>query len=299
MNTIKNAIYGYVIGDAYGLSILRYEKENDKIKLQDNKELNIEKGNYSSMTTFMLATLDSITKTKDINTIDILNKMCTSLILGKYTSNGKFYDLDKNTLNILKHYSNKNNLDLDYDELDYSSYALNRVLPLAIFNKYKEDNLDKLVNIISLTNINETVLLGAYIYYKYVYNLLNGYDKYKALYKIEIPDGFDKNIVSKFKNILKGNIYYKEITQDDNIINVLSIVFYVVLNSDNFNDIFMMLNNIEGNTNIYGSLICSIGGIIYSLDNVDKSIYCGIKNKKDINKYIKDFERMLEDGEKR
>ena len=292
MDCIKNLIYGYIIGDLYGLSLLNCEKKEDII-LQDNNELNIQKGNYSFMTVFMLAVMDSLIKNKDMNITDILNKMCTSLIVGKYTSDGKVYGLDNNTFNILKHYSEKNNLNIVYDENDNSGYSLSKVLPISLFNYYKEDNLDKLVNIISITNVNDDVLFGAYIYYKYVHNILNGYDKYKALFKIEIPDGFDNNVVNKFKHILKGNIYFKELKQDENIINVLGIVFYIVLNSHNFNDVLMMFDNIDGNTNIYGALIFSICGLFYGIDSIDKRILKELKNKKDINKYIKGFERIL------
>ena len=293
MNSIKNIIYGYIIGDSYGLGLLKYEKITSLFELQDNKELNIKKGNYSSMTVFMLDTIDSLIKNNDINIIDILNKMCTSLVVGKYTSDGKVYNLDNTTLKILAHYSKKNNLNLLYDELDCSSYALSRILPLSIYNFYKEDDIDKLINLISITNINETVLIGSYIYYKYIYNLLNGYDKHKALYKISIPDGFNKEEVKKFKNILNGNIFYKDIIRDDNIVNVLSIVFYVILNSKNFKDIFMMIGNIDGNINIYGSLICAVGGLLYGVEGIDKIILKDIKNKNEIKKYIKRFERIL------
>lgn len=290
MNIIKDFIYSYIVGDSFGLSLLN--NSYNEIKLLDNKVLNIEKGSISSMSTFMLCTMESIGSNNNIVVTDILNKMCTSLIVGKYTTNGKVYDLDNNTLNILTHYSKKNNLNIEYNELDYSSYALSRIVPLILFNYYNEDDLDKLVSLISITNVNEEVLFGSYIYYKYVLNLLKGKDKYKAL-KMEIPKGFSNEIKNKYKNILKGNIFYSEIEFNNEIINVISIIFYVILNSDNFNDIFNMISNIDGNTNIYSSLICGIGGILYGKDKIDKCIIKDIKNKKDINKWIKDFERKI------
>lgn len=290
MSIIKDFIYSYIIGDSFGLSLLN--NSYNEIKLLDNKVLNIEKGSISSMSTFMLCTMESIGTNKNIVPIDILNKMCTSLIVGKYTTNGKVYDLDNNTLNILTYYSKKNNLNIEYNELDYSSYALSRIVPLILFNYYNEDDLDKLVSLISITNVNEEVLFGSYIYYKYVLNLLKGKDKYKAL-KMEIPKGFSNEVKNKYKNILKGNIFYSEIEFNNEIINVISIIFYVILNSDNFNDIFNMISNIDGNTNIYSSLICGIGGILYGKDKIDKCIIKDIKNKKDINKWIKDFERKI------
>lgn len=292
MKTIKNLVYGFIVGDSFGLSILKKEDYDNNIKLKFNNELNIEEGYYSSMTSFMLATMDSISTLKKVNVVDVINKMCTSLILGKYTNNGKVYDVDKETLNILKYYSKKNNLNYSYKEDDFSSYSLSRVLPIAIYNFYNDDTLDTLVPVISLTNNNEVVLLGTYIYYKYLINLMDGYDKYKAL-KISIPKYFSKDSKKYFKRVLKGDIFYKDIIFDDNIVNVLNIVFYVVLNSDNFLDMFNMINSLEGNTNIYSSLICSIGGILYGKENIPSNLIKDLKNKKEINKYIRDFERMF------
>lgn len=292
MKTIKNLVYGFIVGDAFGLSILRREEYDNNIKLNFNNELNIDKGYYSSMSSFMLATMDSISSLKKVNIVDIMNKMCTSLIIGKYTNNGKVYDIDKETLNILNYYSKKNNLNYNYKEDDFSSYSLSRVLPIAVYNFYNEDTLDTLVPVISLTTSNEVVLLGSYIYYKYLINLMDGYDKYKAL-KMDIPKYFSKDSKRYFKKLLKGEIFYKDIVFDDNIVNVLNIVFYVVLNSDNFLDMFNMINSLEGNTNIYSSLICSIGGILYGKENIPKNLIRDLENKKDINNYIKSFERIF------
>lgn len=292
MKTIKNLVYGFIVGDAFGLSILRREEYDNNIKLNFNNELNIDKGYYSSMSSFMLATMDSISSLKKVNIVDIMNKMCTSLIIGKYTNNGKVYDIDKETLNILNYYSKKNNLNYNYKENDFSSYSLSRVLPIAVYNFYNEDTLDTLVPVISLTTSNEVVLLGSYIYYKYLINLMDGYDKYKAL-KMDIPKYFSKDSKRYFKKLLKGEIFYKDIVFDDNIVNVLNIVFYVVLNSDNFLDMFNMINSLEGNTNIYSSLICSIGGILYGKENIPKNLIRDLENKKDINNYIKSFERIF------
>lgn len=292
MKTIKNLVYGFIVGDAFGLSILKREDYTHDIKLSFNSELNVDKGYYSSMSTFMLATMDSISDLRKINIVDIMNKMCTSLITGKYTNNGKVYDIDKETLNILKYYSKKNNLNYCYKEDDFSSYSLSRVLPIAIYNFYNEDTLDTLIPVISLTTSNEVVLLGSYIYYKYLINLMDGYDKYKAL-NMDIPKYFSKDSKRYFKKLLKGEIFYKDIVFNDNIVNVLNIVFYVVLNSDNFLDIFNMINSLEGNTNIYSSLICSIGGILYGKESIPKNLIRDLNNKKEINNYIRNFERMF------
>ena len=288
---IKDLIYAYIIGDSFGLSRLK-NSDIESNKIVDNKNLNITKGNYSSMTTFMLSTMDSISSNDKFNITDILNKMCTSLIVNKYTSDGNFYDLDKTTLEILEIYMKKNNLSYNYNENDLNGYALSRVLPIIIDNYYKEENLDNFVQLISITNTNEEVLIGIFILYKYILNLLIEKDKHKAI-KIKFPTGFDAKLLKKYKNILKGNIYYNEIEFNKNIYNILKIIFYVILNTKNFNEIIMMLNNIEGNTNIYSSLIFTIGYLLYGNSDIIDMKKC-IKNKKEINKCINKFGGIYE-----
>lgn len=291
MIDIKYIIYCYILGDSFGLSKL-CNNNNEKLSLEYNDVLNIEKGYYSSMTIFMLSTMDSISKCKGIEPVDILNKMCTSLIVGKYTNNGKVYNLDKETMNVLNYYKSKNNLNYDYDEEDMSSYSLSRLIPLTLYSFKKREDFSKLVQVIGLSTSNEVVILGNYIMYRYIINLLNGLDKYKAL-KIDIPKIFNNKSKKVYKDILKGNIFYKEIKFNDNIINVLKIIFYIILHSDNFNDMLLMLNSLTGNTNLYSSYVMFIGSIIYGKDEVIEKMIKDIKNRKDINKYIRDFERLI------
>lgn len=286
---LKKLLLGFIIGDSYGLSLL--SNENNYLEIKDNKELNIKKGNYSFSTVNMLATMDSIINTNKINEIDILNRLCMSLILNKYTSDKKNYAIDKETLKILEYYSKKNNLNYNYNEYDTSGFCISRVLPIVIYNYYNNDTLDTLIPVLSITTSNEIVLIGCFIYYKYVLNLLEGYDKFKSL-KIDIPNHFSNKNKILFKDILKNNIFYKDINFDDNIINILKITFYVILNSNNIKDIIMMISNLDGNINIYASCILSVGAIIYKDDDLLKEMYKCIKNKRSINDYINKFERI-------
>jgi len=188
---------------------------------------------------------------------------------------------------------NKNNLDYDYKVNDLSGYAISRILPIVIYDYYKgENNFDKLIQVVGITTSNDVVLLGSYILYKYIINLLNGMDKYKAL-KIEIPSIFKNKSIKYYKDILKGNIFFKTIEQDDNIVNIISLILYVILNSDNYIDVINMMNSLSGHTNIYSSFICLIASIVYGKNEILNKMIKDIKNKKDINKYIKDFEKVI------
>ena len=285
---IQNIIYSFIIGDSFGLSIL--DNADNSIKLKRNDKLNIEKGYFSFFSTNLIATIDSISSLNDINSKDIMNKLTLSLILGKYTNNGTPIKPDKETLNIIEHYRKKNNLKYNYSDC-LNSNALSRIIPITIYNYYNTDTLDTLLSVVSLTTNSNTVLLGCYIYYKYLLNLMDGSDKYKSL-KISIPNCFDKKTKKVFKDIIKGNIYYKDIVFDDDINNVLKVVFYVILNSDNMDDVLLMSSNLTGPTNIYCSLIFVLAYQLYGFKSF-MDMKKDIKNKKEINKYIKSFEKVL------
>ena len=53
-----------------------------------------------------------------------------------------------------------------------------------------------------------------------------------------------------------------------------------------------MCKNIEGNTNIYYSLIFGLAGLLYGQDNIDKNLLKDLQNKNEINKYINDFRKV-------
>ena len=57
-------------------------------------------------------------------------------------------------------------------------------------------------------------------------------------------------------------------------------------------DVLMMLSNLEGNINLYCSLTLPIATILYGNDELNNLIKV-IKNKRTINKYIKDYERIF------
>ena len=283
---ISEIIYSFIIGDSFGLSILN--NDNNDLKLKKNEELNIEKGYFSFFTTNLLATIDSINTNNIVDGKDILNKLTLSLILGKYTNENSVIKPDLETVNILEHYRKKYNV---MPSNSLNSNPISRIIPIVVYNYYKLDTMDSLLKVVSITTNNDNVLLGCYIYYKYLLNIINGYDKYKSL-KISIPTYFNSKVKKEFSYILKGKIFYKDIVFDDNIVNVLKIVFYVILNSENMSDVLLMCSNLSGNTNIYCSLIFVIASRLYGFNNI---IYMkkDIKNKKEINKYINDFKKVF------
>ena len=286
---IRDLVLGFIIGDSFGLSLLNNEVDNDIFKLHNNTVLNIKGGNYSFLTINLLATMDSISFYNKIISNDILDRLCMSLIIGKYTVDRKVYGMNNSVFNLLEKYSKKNII-FEIDNNDVSS--IGRIIPIVIYNYYNEDTLDTLIPVLSVTNTNEVILVGEFILYKYILNILNGYDKFKSL-KISIPDYFTESSKKVYKNILKGNIFYDEIVFDDDILNILKILFYVILNSDNMNDVFLMMSNFDGYNNIYSSIILSVAVLIYGFYDVLLGMYKKLKNKKDINKIIKSYERMF------
>ena len=158
---IKEIIMGFIIGDSFGLSILN--NDITEIKLIDNKNENIHKGSYSFFSTNLLATIDSISQKNNIDPKDILNKLCMSLIMGKYTSNHKIYKVDEDTLRILEYYSKKNNIECSLKEYNLNAYPISRIIPVVVYNINNEDSLENIIKVVSITTNNEIVLLGSYI----------------------------------------------------------------------------------------------------------------------------------------
>ena len=120
----------------------------------------VDAGTYSANTSMMIATMDSIIKSREID-YNVLMKCLTDWIVdGKYTVTDEAIDLDKITLKALTKYNeNIDPLDCGIEEEIYSNETLQRMIPIVFYIYYKklnqEDTLTLVRDITYLTNKNE------------------------------------------------------------------------------------------------------------------------------------------------
>lgn len=306
----SNIIIGYAIGEAFGLPVQYCNRQkllnNPVTKMLACSKYNLLPGTYSSGTSTILAFMNAVIKTKRIDCSEIKSNLVDWLNHGKYTATGQTLDIGF----ITKHAILNDNRDFfktvrtASDELECEDNdVLPRMIPLAIYLNTKSvreyDVYSITKNVCTITHIDEASKMACYILVKYINFLFNGNDKYTSYNMLRALDYtmyFKPQTIRKFDRILIHNVYnfsLKEIISDENIINALEAVFYVVLNSTNFKQTIIGAANLGGSSAVITGICGALAGIIYGSDGIPNDWYQLLQNKDYLLKMINEYDVAL------
>lgn len=269
----------------------------------------VDAGTYSANTSMMIATMDSIIKSREID-YNVLMKCLTDWIVdGKYTVTDEAIDLDKITLKALTKYNeNIDPLDCGIEEEIYSNETLQRMIPIVFYIYYKklnqEDTLTLVRDITYLTNKNEINVIGDFIYVNYLLNILHGKDKYASINMLKSLNfsDFDEEALSKYDRILKEDINklsVDDISSNKDIVSTLEAVLWLVLQTENYTQSLIGAVSLGNDTDTIAALTGAITSIIYGYDDIPIKWKDKLLKKEYLVEYTKEYERILKVSEEK
>lgn len=282
MRNYLGGLLGFVIGDMLGFPILGIPREEllkePVTKLKPFNDNSIEEGSWSNNTSMLLATIDSINAKCNIDYEDMMIKYSIYKNHASYTPSGIVLDIDRTTARAIdKYIEEKENPIICGSKESTTNTPLARVLPIAYYaidTHLKELEILEIVrNITSITHNNEECQLASYIFVRYAMFLINGKDKLAAYNMTKAVDYtmFSEETRNKFERLLKNNITdykLKEIISDDNIINTLESIIWVILNTNNYKESIIGSINLGDDTSSLGALTGALSGIIYGYETI-------------------------------
>lgn len=181
----KNGIIGLAIGDAMGVPIEFYSREElmlePIIEMKGYGSYDVPKGSWSDDTSMTLATMDAICSTGKIDATDIANNFLDWFRNAKYTPTDKVFDIGRATLQALAKFElniSKAEECGGTGELDNGNGSLMRISPLIYYsyaNNLDNNKILELVRIVSsITHKHETSIMACYIYVLFGLELLKG-----------------------------------------------------------------------------------------------------------------------------
>lgn len=303
MKNLKASLYGYVVGDAVGFP-LKDKKRKDLLKKPVNEMLSLDGyhdiGYWSINSSFVIATLDSIVENeKRINYSDIMRKYIECTHTNKYLSGNKVSkEVDKvitNALNEFKEDKSPTECGSKKYE-DNNNKSLSRMLPIVLYCYYRNVEDDDIYNLVkkysSLTHSHQLSIMACFIYTKFMLAIIKGKDKitaYNIIKCIDYEKYFRKETISEFTRIINNSLYelkIDEIQSTSNVVDTLETVFWVILNTNNYQQAIVGAINLGGDSNTIGGLVGSIAGILYGVDSIPNKWIDSLKKKDLINNIV-------------
>lgn len=309
-NSIINSLYGFIVGDAFGVPFEFETRENMKnINIGEMigfKKHNKPAGTWSDDTSMTLATIDSINDTLDINYEDLMVRYCSWLLNNNYTSDGKVFDVGITTNKAIKLYVNTNLEATKCGSLglkENGNGSLMRMMPVCFYLIHSNYGEDEIVNIInnfsSMTHAHEISRLGCFIYYYYMKNILMGHDKetaYQKMCSFDYSKYYSLNSIDYYKRLLSKKIKdekKEKIQSSGFIVDTIEAVIWTILNTENFKSSIIESVNLGGDTDTIGAITGSIAGILYGYENIPVEWIEKIPKKEYLNSLISKFDNEI------
>lgn len=277
-------IVGFSVGDALGVPVEGFKRERlEKIPLSEmigycNHRVPV--GTWSDDTSMVLATMDSIIEKNMIDYDDIMSKFANWFINSKYTAIDKVFDAGYTVRVAISNYQNgKEALECGVGDYDSNGNgSLMRMLPIAYYLSYnnysKEEEVEIINKISSLTHAHEISCLGCKIFSDFVKQLLKGNDKEEAINFVKSVDYnhfYSSESVNQYRRILENNIAdldKSEIRSSGYVVDSLEAALWSTLNANSYEGAVLTAVNLGGDTDTIGAITGGINGIIYGRESI-------------------------------
>jgi len=309
-NKIKQAFLGLAIGDALGVPVEFYSREqleNRPIKdMIGYGSWNQPPGTWSDDSSLTFCTAESLLDGYDAE------KMLTLFVRwykeGYWGAHHKLFDIGQTTrLSIARFIKNGfSNMNGEFDVDSNGNGSLMRILPMA-FYLTKIQDIDTRYNVIkevsSLTHAHFRSVLSCFIYVEFAIHLINGnkpQDAYNSMQKT-VNDfvakmEFNQKEVELFDRILKMNIASVDvdfIRSSGYVLSTLEASLWCVLNSTTYVEATLKAVNLGGDTDTTGTVTGGIAAIAYGIDDVPDRWLTTLARKEDIINLASQLESKL------
>lgn len=309
-NHVKDGIIGFAIGDALGVPAeFKTREELTSHPITDmvgDGTYFLPKGTWSDDTSMTLATMDSMIHAKEIDTNDIASKFLDWFRNGNYTATGETFDIGRTTMQSLAKFE----LGIEeaencgqIGEMDNGNGSLMRMLPIAYYiffktqqgNQWTDKQIYNLVKrVSSITHRHETSILGCYVFVRFALEIMSGKLKDLAYDQIRTLDYsfFDIKNLEKYDRILKENIKnqtIENIKSTGYIVDTLEAVFWLFLNSNDYNTTILKAVNLGNDTDTIAAITGGLLGIYYGIESIHDTWRKNLKKMEIIEKLCDEF----------
>lgn len=299
---IKDAIWGFVVGDALGVpfefSTRNMMKENPAVDMVGYGTYNQPPGTWSDDTSMMLCVLENIINQG--TTKDLARLFLKWYKEGYMTPRGELFDIGITTSTALSNLMRgvKPSQSGLGDEISAGNGSLMRCLPYA----FVEDLPKSIFNMVMenrITHRHHLCSLSCMYYVKMMRAILEGKEK-KELCSIaagyirkgwRLTDADDDHMETRkiFQKLFDADfptLPENEIQSTGYVISTLEAVVWCFMNTDNYKDAVLKAINLGGDTDTIAALTGALAGLYYGFDSIPEKWINQIANPDLINNLL-------------
>ncbi len=298
-NLIRDALFGFAVGDALGLPV-EYKsrsllKENPVCGMTAAGTHNQPAGTWSDDSSLSFITAESLCNGYDIS--DYCQKLTDFYFRNYWTPYGKLFHIENSTKNAIERLSRgvSPKESGDFEDFATGNGALMRILPLAFFTieDSQEERFEKIKEISSITHSNQKSVIACYIYIEFCIQLIQGQNKLPAYKRMqENVNAFFKSktdfaqSIAEFDRILKKSIsgyFENEIKASCYVLHSLEAVFWSFMKSNSYSESVLKAVNLGEDTDTNAALTGALSGIFYGYENIPEEWINAIPKKDEID----------------
>ena len=258
MRTLRDAIYGVAVGDALG-SPVQFMERGSYPKVTEMVYCHIFKkkvGTWTDDTSLTLALCDSIKQCGTIDIADIYKKFNRWLRSGKYTQDGKAFDVGRTCFTAIATHKGKD------DIMSNGNGSLMRIVPLAFVEGISDRQIEE---VSAVTHAHAISREACRIYVHIAMDLKNGASITEAV------GGNVQETSPVFERLrsIKG-CPADEIKSSGYVVDTLEASLWCLLNTSSFRDALETAVNLGGDTDTIGAVTGGLAGIFYGIEGMPK-----------------------------
>ncbi len=264
---LRDAVYAVAVGDALG-SPVQFMDRGSYPQVTEMLYCDLfgkEAGTWTDDTSMTLALCDSIREKGRIDIEDIRKKFSAWLSSGKYTQDGKAFDIGNTCYEAIKQGRGQD------DFYSNGNGSLMRIVPLAFVESADDSVIDA---VSSLTHAHAISCEACRIYIHIARDLLEG----KSV-KNAVNDNV-RSVSETFAPLASiGNRTRESIRSSGFVVDTLEAALWCLLTTDSFQTAVEAAVNLGDDTDTVGAVTGGLAGILYGYDAIPASWISTLRKK--------------------
>ena len=287
-HNVKAALMGLAVGDALGVPVefssRNKMKRNPVVGMREFGVWSQPIGTWSDDTSLTVAAMESITRLKKFDDVDIMKNFVRWLRDDEFTANNDTFDCGNTTGSAIQNFMQglpPDKCGITHDQSNGNG-SLMRIFP-AIFYAYAKATTDedaiKIVHKLSaLTHAHSISKMACGIYYFIAAQILDGQKLNDAISNgLKQAQDFYTNqqefldAVDVYRRIFKADfaaLPEDEIKSSGYVVSTLEAVIWCLLNTGDYKTLVLNAVNLGGDTDTIGAIAGGIGGLYYGVQQI-------------------------------